>query len=215
MARSIFLSSDHEDLPVQWDVALQSSSAPPSLSLVVTTPGLCHQKFQPFSIALLLGKSSPQLQWYKIFLAMGSSDAVVSKWPFNLYPLTHSQDSTQSWLQRNEVFLLSSQGTELMPVGSLSVRKVQMLKEKASVFCHPWLQVWRNRAAQYGDPDDCTGIQSHLGQGSVKVIKSHHMTEQWGVVRLLLATGTDNTMPTNTDAQYVSVEHRVAAINWG
>lgn len=40
------------------------------------------------------------------------------------------------------------------------------------------------------------------------------MTEQWGVARLLLATGTDNTMPTNIDAQYIRIEHRVTTINW-
>ena len=46
------------------------------------------------------------------------------------------------------------------------------------------------------------------------MIKSHYMTEHWGVARLLLATGSDNTMPTNIDAQYIPIEHRVTTINW-
>ena len=41
------------------------------------------------------------------------------------------------------------------------------------------------------------------------------MTEERGVVRPTLATGTDNTMPTNVDAQNISVECRVATNNWG
>lgn len=42
------------------------------------------------------------------------------------------------------------------------------------------------------------------------------MTEEQGVVRPILTSGTDNTMPTNIDdAQYISVECRVAAKFWG